>query len=736
VAVTIVSWLHWSTTVAAAGMTRIRPAAAMPGNRWAPLDFGPDDPDPARVANAHRWTVLLLALCAAGCGGARAAPPVASPGTMRFVAAAPPAPATPGRGPVNLVFVTPRRGFVATAGGLRDVARVGWVLPSAPGEIERSRDGGATWRSLWRGRLSFDALAVRRRLIVASGMRARETGRHDAWFTTFRRHTLLVSRDGGRTWGRRSLPIRGTVALQILAPRLWLAFRAHEPFGESGSALLRSDDAGRHWYRVPVPRGTQALRFATPLVAVASADARSCRGRQRDEFGFRMQLWRTTDGGWTWRPLAGTCAPSNSVADFDFVAPHLAFAVQGNEDSLQRFGVLRRSTDGGATWTTVARDRRHTPFRVHFSDRRHGTLVEEAGRPSRQRVLILLATTTDGGRTWTRHGLPAEAVDGLPAMAGRDVWVGHARSGVVWHTNDGGRRWTLTAAPRSLDPGSDSYFPDLLAGRGVLVVSSGAGPVESRDGGRTWSPVRWPSARDAALLAGRGAYVVYGDRQDQVRLLTPAGSQPVRLPAGVRHVTQAAFANASDGLIVGQRNIDRETPYATHDGGRTWTPVAHPVRRPVSGFSLAPGLIVDSAGRALSVTTDDGASWQTAGRIPVDEECEASRPSPPDIWIACIGFGRERILFTSGDGGRTWTRRVTNRSLDVWLSGTGGSEAWATTTAPAPGGDERSSLWHTTDGGATWNQVWAALPPRAPAREIDCAIVPSGVWHVPLPGCR
>jgi hypothetical protein len=242
--------------------------------------------------------VLLPALCAAGCGGARAAPPVASPGTMRFVAAAPPAPATPGRGPVNLVFVTPRRGFVATTGGLRDVARVGWVLPSAPGEIERSRDGGATWRSLWRGRLSFDALAVRRRLIVASGMRARETGRHDAWFTTFRRHTLLVSRDGGRTWGRRSLPIRGTVALQILAPRSWLAFRAHEPFGESGSALLRSDDAGRHWYRVPVPRGTQALRFATPLVAVASADARSCRGRQRDEFGFRMQLWRTTDGGW------------------------------------------------------------------------------------------------------------------------------------------------------------------------------------------------------------------------------------------------------------------------------------------------------------------------------------------------------------------------------------------------------------------------------------------------------
>ncbi len=571
------------------------------------------------MADAHRWAGVLLALCAAGCGAARVAPPAASPGAMRFVATAPPVPATPGRGPVNLVFVTPRRGFVATTGGLRDVARVGWVLPSAPGEVERTRDGGATWRTLWRGRLSFDALAVRRRLILAAGLRARETGRRDGWFTTFRRHVLLVSRDGGRTWGRRSLPIRGTVALQILAPRLWLAFRAHEPYGDSWSALLRSSDAGRHWRRLPLPRGAQALRFASPQVALASADAQACRGRRSDEFGPRMQLWRTSDGGWTWRPLAGTCAPSNSVADFDFVAPHLAFAIQGNADSLQRFGVLRRSTDGGATWTTVARDRRHTPFRVHFSDRRHGTLFEEAGRPAWQRVLILLATTTDGGRTWTRHGLPAEGVDEAGSLAGRDVWVGHTRSGVVWHTNDGGRRWALTTAPRSLDPGSDSYFPELLAGSGVLILSSGAGPVESRDGGRTWTPVRWPSPRDAALVAGRGAYVAYGDRRDQVRLVTPAGSQPLSLPAGARHVSEAAFASPAAGLIVGVRTIDRETPYATHDGGRSWTPVAHSRQRPESAFSLAPGLVVDTADRALAVTTDDGASWQTLGRIPADE---------------------------------------------------------------------------------------------------------------------
>jgi hypothetical protein len=67
------------------------------------------------------------------------------------------------------------------------------VLPSAPGEIERTRDGGATWRTLWRGRLSFDALVVRRRLIVAAGMRMAETG--FAWLQ-FLRHRS----DRDRAW--------------------------------------------------------------------------------------------------------------------------------------------------------------------------------------------------------------------------------------------------------------------------------------------------------------------------------------------------------------------------------------------------------------------------------------------------------------------------------------------------------------------------------------------------------
>jgi photosystem II stability/assembly factor-like uncharacterized protein len=630
---------------------------------------------------------------------------------------------------VNLVFTTRRLGFAATSGGLRDVPRTGWVLPSEPGEIERTRDGGSTWRTLWRGPLSFDALAVRGRLVVAAGMRARETGRRDPWFTPSQRHVLLVSRDGGRRWARRRLPIRGTVALQLLTPRVWLALRA-DPLTPSAK-LVRSDDAGRHWRTVTLPAGAQTVRFGSPLVGVANARATSCpRGR-------RMQLWRTVDGGQTWRPLAGTCAASSSAADVDFVTPRLAFAVQAGDYGWAAPGVLRRSEDGGATWTTIARDRKHAASLVRFSDRRHGVLVESLDLPRLQGAAMLLASTADGGRTWARHPLPAEVVNtaaGTPmspaATLGRDVWVGHTRAGVIWHTGDGGRRWALTTAPRFLDAGSDSQTPPLLAGAQTLLVSSAAGPVQSGDGGQTWAPVRWPSDRDAARIQGRGAYL---DEQDRARLVT---GSPLTPPSGVRRISEVAFSNARDGVLAGGHGDYDDTVYATHDGGATWSVVPSRRHREPS-FALAPGVVVDTGDATVAVTTDEGASWQTLERNLTYPWCQPSRPGPLDIWIACAGSGKRRtLLFKSADGGRTWTRRVTARELDPRLAVTGAAEAWATDLSTYPGGDATSTLWHTTDAGATWTQTWVSLPPRAPALQIDCAVIPSGVDHAPLSGCR
>jgi hypothetical protein len=137
---------------------------------------------------------LSLLLCITGCGAGQSLRPTDSTDVMRFVATLLPVGDTPARGPVNLAFVTTSLGFAATTGGMRFVPRDGWGLPSAPGEIEFTNDGGATRRTLWRGPLSLDALAVRRRVVVAAGLRLQQTGRitHRGPLTSGR-HFLIVS---------------------------------------------------------------------------------------------------------------------------------------------------------------------------------------------------------------------------------------------------------------------------------------------------------------------------------------------------------------------------------------------------------------------------------------------------------------------------------------------------------------------------------------------------------------
>jgi photosystem II stability/assembly factor-like uncharacterized protein len=472
---------------------------------------------------------------------------------MRFVAKAPPAGTSPARGPTNLVFVAPRVGFAATTGGNRFVPRAGDQLPSELGTIERTTDGGDNWRTLWRGHVSFNSLAVKGNVIVAAGMRLPETGAiYQGEGPPTGRRILLVSLDGGRTWnGRPPLPL--TAELHLATTRTWFAFRATSPdtYPQQPARLLRSDDQGFHWTRIGVPSGAGDVRFASATNGFASAAAEDCPTPHPDPDFPPLQLWRTTDGGVTWRALPGTCAAGYSEADIDIVSPRLIFAVQSGPG---RGGpsVVRRSTDGGSTWKTIFRERKRGVFRVHFADVRHGFIVERQGRKFPHFGYTLLASTVDGGRSWSRHGIPAD----LPvSFHGRDVWIGHDLSAVIWHTTDAGETWRLTASARFLDPGSPDLLEPhspVLGATHAVIVPTGAGPVETTDDGRTWRPARWPSDRTIAIAEGTNAYVVFGDIVDKttVRLVTPTGSRKLRLPKGLEYPpTAAAFTSDRDGAI-------------------------------------------------------------------------------------------------------------------------------------------------------------------------------------------
>jgi photosystem II stability/assembly factor-like uncharacterized protein len=235
----------------------------------------------------------------------------------------------------------------------------------------------------------------------------------------------------------------------------WIAFadRRHGFVG-AGRFILRTSDGGSSWRRSPmsVPKRVQQWwrlepHFVTPTIGFAVTDPAS--------FGGRSFL-RTVDGGLHWKPMAGL----QTVADVDFVSRSTGFAL-GTK--------LYRTDDGGATWRTLALPR--VPYdmaAVDFLDERRGFVaggfVAMAEQPPAQALFV----TNDGGRTWQRRfvnphrGFSPRGGDPFARLHFLDARRGWATTGlckccpsgpcagVIYVTRDGGRKWMRRGRERQL----------------------------------------------------------------------------------------------------------------------------------------------------------------------------------------------------------------------------------------------------------------------------------------------
>ena len=181
-------------------------------------------------------------------------------------------------------------------------------LPPFLGLIS-STDAGRSWRprSL-QGQADFHVLE-------AAGSRVYGFG--SDWKT--RRQQLLMSRDRGRAWTERRAPEPlSDLAIDPSDPRRAIAAGAR--------ALHVSEDDGRRWRRVPGRPGLLAWPSRNRLYSVSR--------------GGRVQT-RTGEG--RWRPAGEVGGgPAAFTADEDrlYVALH--------------DGTIKRSEDGGATWTVYS----------------------------------------------------------------------------------------------------------------------------------------------------------------------------------------------------------------------------------------------------------------------------------------------------------------------------------------------------------------------------------------------
>jgi len=222
---------------------------------------------------------------------------------------------------------------------------------------------------------------------------------------------------------------------------------------------------------------------------------------------------------------------------------------------------------------------------------------------------------------------------------------------------------------------------------GVFYVGTYVGVFKSVDAGVTW---------ESAGLSGWVVNHVLVDRQDSsmVYALTTG------LPNGDNPIIQA---------------------FQSTDGGTTWNQTGSPPSPCCAVFTLDAQGTLYAAGynqRELLTSTDGGASWLTAGLLPVNYTFVDLAIDPQNagtLYAASAGNLAGRIvgtLFKSTDGGATWSQ-------------TGSGLATSNGDFFAPGGTltidpknprtlyismTMSGVHKSVDGGATWSAANAGMP--------------------------
>jgi hypothetical protein len=235
-----------------------------------------------------------------------------------------------------------------------------------------------------------------------------------------------------------------------------------------------------------------------------------------------------------------------------------------------------------------------------------------------RRILVLsyedLFETRDGGINWRSlllHGpeIEPEKLIVDPTDADHFFLVGFAaRRRTVIETRNGGRSWSPLALPAgsAQNSGLQNFFVDVAAPRTLVAeffeYSTGYEHFLSLDGGASWS-LRKPQQEDSRMLGVRGGIG-----------FTRYHRADLRANSWTRHANFYPFGSATD-LVFDRVRTDTlfvewsNRIHRSSDGGATFD---HQMRGSLNAFvqsPLNPSHLAWTSGGALSLSLDRGTTW-------------------------------------------------------------------------------------------------------------------------------
>jgi photosystem II stability/assembly factor-like uncharacterized protein len=525
---------------------------------------------------------------------------------------------------------------------------------------------------------------------------------------------VFKSTDGGATWkaANRGLLNHMMLALAVdpLAPETLYASSLY------GQSLFVSHDGAATW--TPAGAFYPGYQVFVSSLAVDPTHAGTVYA------GDLAEVWVSHDGGDSWTQATNDNGISTVLVAADparsSVFAFIAFPADGSFSY-----TLLETADGGVTWNDLSASLPAIPdgyLDVSFAiePAAPGTLYIALTRTEADTGRLIPKTyrSGDGGATWQGAG-----TGGYPVAAAAN---GLVVSGSL-KSADHGLTWTPIAAP----PDTVGSFAIPSGGTKIFAAGSTLGVLASTDGGRSWQMANQGLSASSVLalaadpqtsgtLYAATAYLgLLKSRNSGGRWRPLDTGLPPPMPFCCHGPLLAADPAAPGTLFYTFAGLDKSA-----DAGASWTQlplgyVGSVIPDPSSAEVLY--ALTDTT-CMLQKSTDGGQTWSCLSPLHF-YELVVSPAAPATLYA--LALYSTHALYKSTDAGASWAPIDAALPLRGELSGLLGSAqghlAVDPTNAARLYASGPSGVWMTQDGGVHWSPKNLALPHAgfAPLLAID-----------------
>jgi len=531
-----------------------------------------------------------------------------------------------------------------------------------------------------------------------------------------------------------------------------------------GTGIYRSDDGGDSWSR----RGLEDSG-TTGRIVVHPTDPRTvyvAAGGSLFTAGGQRGIYRTTDGGRTWRRILAPATPFTGGADLvmDPSDPKRLYAAMWDhrrEPDVRTYGGvgsgLFRTDDGGATWTRLENVVIKTPGDATglASDASLGRIGVALAPGDPKRVYVITTATfgpdkgfyvsNDGGDSFTTAALPGSQ-GGFGWWFGR-IWVDPANAGHVFvagvnlrESNDGGLTWVNS---QGLHADQHAMQWDAKVPRRVYEGNDGGLYRSDANGAaRTWTKAtREPYTQHYQVeVAETDPTRLTGGTQDNgcIRSWGPASWNGYGCGDG--EYVPIDWSNPDIFYGCSQYGACRRYDDTTGTSSNIQDGAASVRWNWHSPLVIDPNdpAVIYLAGNQLNRSTERGDTWTAISPPHPNDLSGTFAPGRDDpiyrnwgtITTVAVSKTDPETLYAGTDTGRVWK---TDDLGATWteFAGEGLPKRWVTRVAIDPrdedvvyatfsgfrNGEDAAHVYRTTDGGRRWRNISANLP-NAPVNDV------------------